>query len=589
MGKIKILSDTLISQIAAGEVVERPASVVKELLENSLDAGATHCSLEIEQGGMKLLLIRDNGCGMNKEDAKMAFARHATSKIAALEDLANIRSFGFRGEALAAIASVAIVELRTKEANSDAGCEIVYRGGKFESEKPVGCPRGTEILVRNLFFNTPARKKFLKTEATELSHILAVVSHSAIANPQVGFELKHNGKTLIQAPAASCAQIRLAEILGKNILGEILPADFKTESIRIHGFIGRPGMEVSSKRHQYLFVNGRDTADALVAKAVSDAYGSRLPGRSYPMFVLHIDIDPAEVDVNVHPRKLTVKFQNTQRIFRDVFQATAQTLDAFQAKMFNASSGDVIRSPIKSGTTNTATTQQALEFSREILNQQKHPEGLKPQPFQPTILGQLADSYILILDEEGLAVIDQHAAHERILYEKIKTGAAGAKTEIQQLIVPISLDCSREEAVFLHEAAAHLKAMGFEFDEWSGDTFVIRACPAALRTQNLQKIFKGFLDGMASGAPNRPSRNSASLQGDVAQGAPKEKILPERILKSLACKAAVKFGMRLAHQEQVELIMELQKTPNSATCPHGRPTKVLLTFAELEKRFYRRK
>ncbi|MBI5412907.1 DNA mismatch repair endonuclease MutL [Candidatus Peregrinibacteria bacterium] len=577
MGKIKILPDTLISQIAAGEVVERPASVVKELLENSLDAGATHCGLEIEQGGMKLLLLRDNGCGMNKEDAKMAFARHATSKIATLSDLTNIRSFGFRGEALAAIASVAIVEMRTKEVNSDVGHEIICRGGEFESEKSVGCPYGTEIAVRNLFFNTPARKKFLKTETTELSHIVAVVSHVAIANPNVGFELKHNGKTLIQASATPSKQIRLAEILGKNILGEILPVNFKTESIHIHGFIGRPGMEISSKRHQYLFVNGRDTTDSLVAKAIGNAYGSRIPGRSYPMFVLHIDIDPAEVDVNVHPRKLTVKFQNTQRIFRDVFQATNQALDEFQAKMFVGtevqSSFDKLRMTANTprhAQRDMPSVQDALTFTENLLETERQPGGLKSQPIQPTILGQLANSYILILDEEGLAVIDQHAAHERILYEKIKAGATNAKMTSQQLIVPLSIDCSREEAVFLHEAVAHLKTLGFEFDEWSGNTFVIRACPTALRTQNLQKIFRDFLDEMTGEAP-------------------REKILPERILKSLACKAAVKFGMQLAHQEQVELIMELQKTPNSATCPHGRPTKVLLTFAELEKRFYRRK
>lgn len=569
--RIHILPDTLISQIAAGEVVERPASVVKELLENSLDAGATHCSLEIEQGGMKLLVIRDNGCGMNKEDARMAFARHATSKIATLDDLTNIRSFGFRGEALAAIASVSIVEMRTKEVNSDVGHEIICRGGEFESEKSVGCPHGTEIVVRNLFFNTPARKKFLKTETTELSHILAVVSHAAISNPSVGFELKHNGKTLLQASATPSKQIRLAEILGKNILGEILPVNFKTESIHIHGFIGRPGMEISSKRHQYLFVNNRDTTDSLVAKAISDAYGSRIPGRSYPMFVLHIDIDPAEVDVNVHPRKLTVKFQNTQRIFRDVFQATNQALDAFQAKMFVAGSGANSQSQAQNAAyQQSPSVQDSLTFTENLLETEKRPEGLKSQPVQPTILGQLANSYILILDEEGLAVIDQHAAHERILYEKIKAGVTGAKMTSQQLIVPISVDCSREEAVFLHEAVLHLKTLGFEFDEWSGNTFVIRACPTALRTQNLQKIFRDFLDEMLGEAP-------------------KEKILPERILKSLACKAAVKFGMQLAHQEQVELIMELQKTPNSSTCPHGRPTKVLLTFAELEKRFYRRK
>lgn len=587
MGVIKVLPDTLISQIAAGEVVERPASVVKELLENSLDAGATFCSIEVEQGGAQLISVRDNGCGMNFDDAKMAFMRHATSKIATLEDLTNIKSFGFRGEALAAIASVAYVTLRTKTADAEFGIEIIYKGGEEEYEKSVGCSPGTEVIVRSLFFNTPARRKFLKTENTELSNIAAVVGHMAIANPGVAFLLKSNGKTIIDVSAVGVEnftvsqKIRMSEILGKSLIADLLSVNFKTPSIHIHGFVGRPGMGISSRRHQYLFVNGRDVTDPLVHRAVFDAYGSRLPGRMYPVFILHVDIAPNEVDINVHPRKLSVKFVDTQRIYRDVRQAVSQSLAQAEKGMFyampGADAGKSASGAFKIESKDEKLIQKALEFSQEISGQEKR-EGvtlsLSKGAQKPHILGQIADSYILVFAEEGLAIVDQHAAHERILYEKFKGAAQSQQAQngqaSQQLLAPLTIECSRDEAVFLKDAIKYLTAMGFEFDEWSGNTFVIRACPASLRKENLQKVFREFLD-------------------EVINEKGGEKILPEKILKMMACKAAVKFGMPLTTQEQEELLAELQKTPNNSTCPHGRPTRVLLTFSELETRFYRRR
>jgi DNA mismatch repair protein MutL len=570
MGLIKVLPNTLISQIAAGEVIERPASVVKELIENSLDAGATAITVEAEQGGARLISVRDNGCGMDQQDAKMSFVRHATSKISSQEDLMNIKSFGFRGEALAAIASVAFVTLRTRREEDSAGFEISYKGGEQEYEKPVGCPPGTEVIVRSLFFNLPARRKFLKSETTELSNIAAVVSHMAIANPGVAFLFKHNGKTIIDVPAvnlenfAIAQKLRMAEVLGKSLLEDLLLVDFKTPSIHIHGFVGRPGIGISSRRHQYLFVNRRDVTDPMIHRAVFDAYASRLPGRMFPVFILHVDIDPHEVDINVHPRKLAVKFVDTQRVFRDVRQAVSQALSNFEKGMFYAV-------PNVNEKPNEELIQKAMEFGER----ERVPSVLRVPSVQsaqkPHILGQIANSYILVFAEEGLAIVDQHAAHERILYEKFKNKASDeSKSQSQQLLTPITLECSRDEAVFLKDALAHLTAIGFEFDEWSGNTFVIRSCPASLKSENLEKVFREFLDGLINEKEN-------------------SKILPEKILKMMACKAAVKFGMQLSVQEQEELLTELQKTPNSSTCPHGRPTRVLLTFSELETRFYRRK
>jgi len=596
MGKIKVLPDTLISQIAAGEVIERPASAVKELIENSIDAGAANISIEIEQGGMKLISVRDDGCGMDAGDASAAFERHATSKIGALEDLETINSYGFRGEALAAIASVASVTLKTRQKGADAGTEIIIKGGKFESKSAAGCPIGTEFIVQNLFFNTPARKKFLKTENTELSHIVAVASHAALANLNIGFELKHNGKLIFKIPQAAQAKERVSIILGKDFYEQIIPLSFVTPSIKIYGFIGMPGMEVSSKRHQYLFVNKRDVAEPLVSRAVSDAYGSRIPGRVYPVFLLNIELNPSEVDVNVHPRKLAVKFLESGRIYRDVFQAVSQSIDGFQNKIFGGDAaqsaagnfGAIAGSGIgTAGQYSQPSISDAIEFTKQFSAPSKNPLGIETSKFSGKILGQIANSYILIFEEEGIAIIDQHAAHERVLYERFKAraekkaggeGAPGTdksaeakpKPNIQRLLVPYQFECSAQESVFLSQAIEHLQELGFEIEKWSGNTFVVNACPAMLKQENFPKIFREFTSEIIAEKPDK-------------------KILPEKILKTLACKAAVKFGMPLSPAEQEQLMIELSKTPNNSTCPHGRPTRVELTFEELERRFYRRK
>ncbi len=376
------------------------------------------------------------------------------------------------------------------------GYEVSYKGGALESEGICGQSPGTEVVVRNLFYNTPARRKFLKTEQTELAQIVAGVLHMAIANPFVGFELKHNGKILVNASAAGEVELHIAEriraaaLLGKNFLEDALMVKFKTLSIDIHGFVGKPGMSMSSKRHQYLFVNGRDVTDSLVARAVIDAYGTRLPARNYPMFILHINLSPAEVDSNVHPRKLAVKFLETQRVYRDVNQAVAQALEE------KVLGDQVLKLPDNRDMRPSEAVQEAMGFAQQLEETQgKRPEGISQM--SERILGQIADSYILIFDEEGLAIVDQHAAHERIMYEKFKQAAEERdKNNIvkQQLLVPVTIECAKDEAIFLKDAVDYLEKIGFEFDKWSGNTFVLRACPAALKQENLQKVFRDFLD-----------------------------------------------------------------------------------------------
>ncbi|PJC36740.1 hypothetical protein CO046_04155 [Candidatus Peregrinibacteria bacterium CG_4_9_14_0_2_um_filter_53_11] len=596
MGAIRILSDTLISQIAAGEVVERPASVVKELIENSLDAGATAIDIELEQGGMKLIAVRDNGFGMSPEDAAMAFARHATSKINELEHLSKLMTFGFRGEAIAAITSVAHVTLKTRLADADDGTELSYQGGLRIFGGAVGMAPGTEFIVRNLFFNTPARKKFLKRESTELQHTVALITQTALANPMVAFSLSHNGRPIFRLSATDSAPERLAELLGPRFIKESLAVDFETPSIMVYGYVGQPGMTLSTKRHQYLFVNGRPVSDPMIARACMDAYGSRLPARTYPMFVLHVNVDPADVDVNVHPRKLTVKFVEQGKIYRDVSQAIRQALDSAPLFLGGVHAGTVRPQSAEefyaADAEQAAATQlQALPRSEPLTQNafsfgapREAVGGMQPEasavdfyerekPAQnlergPRPLAQLANSYILISDEEGIAVMDQHAAHERIMYERFRHQALSKEPEQQQLLVPLTLEFSHAEAVLFSELRIELEALGFEVDVWSGTTFVIQACPAALSRDALEPIVRKVLD---------------ELLGEKKTTEP----LSERVLKSLACKAAVTFGMPLSIQEQQQLVEDLEKTPNRATCPHGRPTRVLLTFDELARRFYR--
>ncbi|MBP9718260.1 DNA mismatch repair endonuclease MutL [Candidatus Gracilibacteria bacterium] len=564
MGFITVLPDALISQIAAGEVVERPASVIKELLENSIDAGATYCAIEVQQDGTKLISVRDNGCGMDAEDARLAFVQHATSKIDSLEDLSAVSSFGFRGEALAAISSVAHVSVTTRVSGAEGGYAVHADAGKVTSHGPTGCAPGTEIVVRNLFFNTPARKKFLKTESTEFSHLLQTVTHIAMSHPRIGFSLTHNGQPVFELPNNSSYVERLSALLGKEVMREAVAVDFETGSLHVYGYVGRPGSAFASKRHQYLFVNGRDVTDSSVARAVIDAYGSRLAARSYPLFVLHIDLDPREVDVNVHPRKLSVKFVEPGNIYRNVLQAVKQSLD--EQQLFSTQSSMVTQTgrtdaPVQS--TPSLLTQTSLEDRPHNSIDQSQTHLIEP-------LGYLANSYILMRDGDSLVLVDQHAAHERIMYEKLKKQYQQAQKQTQPLLVPITLHCTHAEAVFIQEALTHLQQLGFECEQWSGNTLAIHAIPAQLDANSIEKIVKQMIE-------------------EVMQQQKSSELFNERLLKSLACKSAVTFGMPLSPHEQRQLLTDLQVTTNNATCPHGRPSKIAITFEELERKFMRRK
>lgn len=583
--KIHLLPDTLISQIAAGEVVERPASVLKELIENSIDAGATICDIELEQGGLKTIAIRDNGCGMNRTDAQLSFARHATSKIATFDDLISIDSFGFRGEALAAIASVSHVTMKTREQSSEHGYEIVYQGGLHIADGTIGCAPGTEIVVHNLFFNTPARKKFLKTESTELQHCILVVTTIALAYPTIAFSLTHNGRELLRVAATQDSLTRIGALLGTQFIRDSAPVEFITPSIDIQGIIGKPGMTLSSKRHQYLFVNGRPVSDASISHAVVEAYGTRLPARTYPLFVLCIDIDPKEVDVNVHPRKLTVKFAEPGRVYRDTLQAAKAGLDKAFLSSISMRTDMTVRPRATDPYASIASSsnvkdkhsiQEALTFTEAMLKVSHATDDIKDTRLvkNSTLFGQLENSYILMHSSDGLTIIDQHAAHERIQYEKLKAQYEEKNNKgtlpIQYFLVPLQIELTAAEASAYNKIETILACMGFIFEHWSGGVVIVQAAPAAFKEKETVHIIK-------------------SLVSEIIEDSASTSALPERLLKSLACKAAVKFGMPLNTEEQYELVEALEKTVHNATCPHGRPTRLLLSLDELERRFYRKK
>lgn len=566
MPKIHILPDTLIGQIAAGEVVERPASVLKELLENSIDAGATRCEVTMEDGGRGLIGVRDNGCGMDRSDAALSILRHATSKIARVEDLSALRTFGFRGEALAAIASVSKCRLRTREADSDVGTQLVLEGGRQVSIASAGCPVGTEIEVRNLFFSTPARLHFLRQTKTELIHSITTLNAIALAHRKISFALRSDGKLICDYPADQSHRARIAAVFGSSEgWSEVLHAN---GPVTISGFIGDPGRTLSTRRHEFLFINKRHVHDSGIIHAVLEGYGTRLAPRSFPAFVLMIEIDPAIVDVNVHPRKLAVKFSNPGRVFAAVKSAISVALEQYQNQ--SAASfvpGEPSAENVEAAmqfTQHLAHAHQSLNFSRE----QTQIEISPPIPrqsgmhsMQPHIILYLANSYIIVREEGGIVFVDQHAAHERITYERLLAEFRARAPSVQQLLLPISFSCTADERILYEKNKPMLETVGFSFDAWSGGTLVITAAPSFLSIEQIEPLVRDLFHEPWTA--------------------------PEPFLKMLACKSSVTFGMALTPAEQVRLLRDLAQTKNNSTCPHGRPTQIAVTMSELRRRFLR--
>jgi DNA mismatch repair protein MutL len=591
MPSIKILSDNLINKIAAGEVVERPASVVKELIENSLDAGATEIFVDIEQAGKRLIRVSDNGRGMGTEDAKLAFERHATSKISAEADLEVIRTMGFRGEALASIAAVSQVRLLTTEQGARSGVLLEIDGGTPKPLADAAASPGTTIEVSHLFFNTPARLKFLKSPNTELSHIIAAVSHQAMANPEVRFKLTQDKKTVLDLPASPDLRERAFQIFGGELVGNLLDLSAERSPARVRGLIGKPNYNRGDRTYQEFYVNGRFVRNASLSHALYEAYRDLVMRDRYPVAFLFIDIDPALVDVNVHPAKAEVRFRNQAQVHDFVRDAVREALrgahvpapdsrpervrEAVAEYLGKADFGERdAKWPLtpslspegRRGATHPLDLGERIEVRGE--SSPRLPVSASPGHLVP--LAQVHDSFIIAQDNDGMALIDQHAAHERVLFEKLQDQYAAGAVPVQDLLIPVTFELGQGDSTMLREHLGDLRKLGMYVEEFGGGTFVIKAVPALMVGGDYQRLLVDILDEVKS--------HGKSTQLDK---------LRDELLSVMACHPAIKVHRKLSIQEMEGLIRDLFACRMPHSCPHGRPTIIRFSMAEIQRMFKR--
>jgi len=694
MGRIHVLSENVANKIAAGEVVERPASVVKELLENSLDAGATRIKITVEAGGKKLIQITDNGCGMVRDDAMLAFERHATSKIKDAEDLLTIATLGFRGEALPSIASVSRLRLETRAAEDEAGTVLEINGGKIARIEEAGLPAGTSITVRDLFFNTPARKKFLKAESTELSHIASLVTHYALAHPDKHFELHSATNAMLVAPPVAGSSERVYQVFGKETLDQLIPVaalqplehvglpqpppwrrkeiDEDGETVvpkspgamRLHGFVSKPEIQKLNRNSIFVFVNGRLIRDRLVQHALTEAYRNIIPPTVYPVVLLFLEMPSEEVDVNVHPSKTEVRFRQ-QSVMHDFVRDSvrAALMKARPVPQFvteiraHATAGPGLTSPslapgtqleweqsserlsesqsgqssehaldpvLVSGTSAVPQTaydpatgrgfalhapavpptagrlqfeggiaveaNAAIPVARGLESKTWGPipdNGCAPEPDagqnareeeESTLaslatlkpLGQIRNSFILAVNESGLWIVDQHVAHERVLFERILKQRTAQKVESQRLLMPIVLELSPAQQAVFSEISDELERNGFEAEPFGARSLAVKVAPAGVEASAVEHLLHELLEQF--------SREEQSLNLEKIRA---------RIAASIACHAAIKVNMPLEPNKMEWLLTELAKTDHPYSCPHGRPVVLRYSVKDIQKAFKR--
>ncbi len=564
MNRIQLLAPKLISQIAAGEVVERPASAVKELVENAIDAGATQIGIEIDGGGLQKIRVVDNGAGMDSDDARMAFTRHATSKIQSLEDLQILQSLGFRGEALASIASIARVTLSTRPRESRVGTLVEMDAGKEIVFEEAACDGGSDFTVYGLFQHTPARKKYMKSESTEYGHIFDLLCGVALAHSSVGFRLKKDGTEVFDLPAEQSLKDRVRSLFGGTVANALLPLHYEQSNLRVGGYVGKPELARASKKYQFLFINGRSVENRLISHAVKEAFHSLLMHEKHPWFIVDIAMDPALVDVNVHPRKLEVQFVNSQEMYRAVFGAVKHALEAsFLGPMLAAA-------PLQTESLldKVSSFERAPFIAAPMLEETALFE-VKGLQFRP--LAQIGQSYIIAESEEGLVLIDQHAAHERVRYERLMKALAEKAVLKQPLLTPLELDLGVDSRRLLAEYAADFESLGFEFENFGGATFVVRSIPAGLEKKDPERVIQEILNDLAS----------EFKQNHVLS-------VRESLATMTACRGAIKFGDPLTMMEMESLLRDMETTPNANHCPHGRPSIVTFSYDKLETLFKRK-
>ncbi len=577
---IKALPPDVTAQIAAGEVVERPAAVVKELLENALDAGATTVQVAVREGGRRLIQVADDGCGIAADEVALAFGRHTTSKLDDEQDLFRVHTLGFRGEALASIAAVAQVTMTTRVWGEEAGTLIRFEGGEPVRRELTARPTGTTVSVENLFYNLPARRKFMRSDATESGHILSLLVAYALAYPAVRFTLLQNGREVLRSSGTGKLEEAVAEVLGLDVARAMTALPLTSGRAvdggvppSVSGYIGAPSLHRGSRDQLLLFVNGRWVQDRALAYAVEEAYRSLLPSGRHPVAVIDLRVDPGDVDVNIHPTKREVRFRHGQDLFGLVQRAVRRTLvEHVPLPRVEGVRGDVV--PVPEGRPpalhagrerDVGPAQLGLELMRPLVGSE--PAAARRLP-PLRVIGQVAQTYILAEGPDGLYLIDQHAAHERILYEELLALREAMAVPMQTLLEPRPVELTRYQAGILQERQEVVSKLGFDIAPFGGTTFLVRAVPAAFPEREIVN----FLAELLQPAPSR------EVERDWA----------DRALVTVVCHAAVRAGQTLAEDEMKDLIRQLEATSLPYTCPHGRPTLVQMTLAQLEREFGRR-
>ena len=566
--RIAILPDAVADQIAAGEVVERPASVVKELVENALDAGARHVRVELEQGGTTLVLVSDDGSGMGRDDAVLALDRHATSKVRSAADLVGVGTFGFRGEALPAIASVSRFTLSTSEGDGTA-TELTVTGGRLDRVADGVRQRGTTVAVRAIFFNTPARRKFLRSVSSETRAAHEVVATLALAHPEVGFELHVDGSCRLLVPAGQTLEERLPAVWGAELAGSLVPVRYAAGAFRVSGFAQRPGDAQPTGRRTQLFVNGRPFRDAFLVRAAEAGYRSAIHPGDRPSLLLDIEVAPGDVDVNVHPAKLEVRFRDRIGVERVVEEAVRDALGALVAA---ARVGDWRPGAFAAPSLAPGGAQEVdgVDLFAPVPQPPVEDATVEPAPGFSVPLLQVFDTYILYEAAEGVVIVDQHSAHERVLYERVMAQLTGADAPAQRLLLPLTLDLTDEELDAVDAHGEELRRIGFEVEPFGGRTVAIHAVPSPHPRFDAEHCFRETVADLARGR-----------FGGWANRL-------ERFAATYACRAAVKAGQRLDEREMRELLLRLFATDLPPHDVHGRSTIVQLPREELERRFGRR-
>jgi DNA mismatch repair protein MutL len=655
MGRIHLLSEHVANKIAAGEVVERPASVLKELLENSLDAGATRIKVQVEGGGRKLVQVTDNGCGMVRDDALLAFERHATSKIKDAEDLLNIHTLGFRGEALPSIASVARVLLETRSTDEPGGTLLEVAGGRILRVEEAGLPQGTSVAVRDLFFNTPARRKFLRAESTELSHIASLVTHYALAHPEKHFELHSATNAMLVAPPVETHSERIYQVFGRETLEQLLPvaAAMKLERVgipepppwrrgedysppvpgdmRLHGFVSKPEVQKLNRNSIFIFVNGRLVRDRLIQHAITEAYRNILPPTVFPVVLLFIELPNAEVDANVHPSKTEVRFRQQSLVHDFVRDSVRAAL--MKARPVPQFTREITAQPTASPGLTPGSLMDGAQLERPLMQPGGRSEFILQEPPQPAVserlrftsetiavgtntavsgfgvvaapvmermaagtpdacgnvlvdeqqvvadelvlaslkpLGQVRDSFILAVNGDGLWIIDQHVAHERVLFEKILRHRGEAAQEGQRLLLPLIIELTPGQQAVFGEILDELRSNGCEVELFGAKTVAVKTAPAGVQPTQVEKMLLELLDQF------QKEEQALNL----------EKIR-SRIAASIACHAAIKINTPLEQNKMEWLLQELAKTECPMSCPHGRPVVLRYSVKEIQRAFKR--